>query len=246
MEIIGTKPFISTFFRSDMDILDILFEYLTNFLVEINFINLALIIIGVSAFFSSFSVCIKTAIYGHPKISGVLIFNFFVTFLVILFIGYIDLYYGRQYFKTINQIIIYAIIVFVVITGIYAGFYNFAKSLFVSTKINDVTATLCSPIANVDEVVIQDDGKVLKVKTGKMGVKKPRLDDDLNYFNIEKLLKDINSQQLTPVDGARLKVYEKTIKHYKNVVLTDDGRREINNTLLNLVKLKSKYVNNKE
>lgn len=144
-------------------IFDGAFNYLLQIAKSTDYIKVALIIFLVSVTLSSFSVSIKTAVYGYPKVSvGVLILYFLIP-LSIYALAVIDCIYGNKYFQNLGYAFIYLVAVICAITGLYTAFYHFAEKNYNKKvgKKEELCVAFSKALATVEEVIldVKSDGK---------------------------------------------------------------------------------------
>lgn len=256
-------------------ILDVAFNYLLQIAKNTDYIKVALIICLVSVMVSSFSVSIKTAVYGYPKVSGCILVLYFLTPLAIYALAVIDCIYGNKYFQNLGYAFIYLVAVICAITGLYAVFYHFAEKNYnkKARKNKELCVAISKALATVEEVILdikngeeialnndynnrdfydkdylriakreKDDKNVpiYKLKTEKLGYKKPRLDDDINFRKAEKYFEELLKQNLSPIEKTTLKVLYTKIKNYKNVEFTDQIHLELCDAFTSFIKIRSK------
>lgn len=256
--------------------LDAAFNYFLQIAKNTDYIKVALIICLVSVTVSSFSVSIKTAVYGYPKVSGGVLILYFLIPLAIYALAVIDCIYGNKYFQNLGYAFIYLVAVICSITGLYAAFYHFAEKNYnkKARKKDELCVAFAKALATVEEVILditngmevalnnndyvekdfydkdylgiaerEKDGKyipIYKLRTEKLGYKKPRLDDDINFRKAEKYFEELLKQNLSPIEKATLKVLYTKIKNYKNVEFTDQIRLELCDAFTSFIKIRSK------
>lgn len=202
-----------------------------------DYLTVAILLFVFSAVTSGFSVNLKTAVYGYPKISYLLIFTYFSASFILYLLAITNLFNGGSYFNSELEPFIYYIITFCAIIGLYALFYRLAEANYTQRdKCFDEITVALSPIAEISE-----EPCALSLKTEKMGVKRPRFDDSINYLKAEEFFDLLKTKDLSPIEKATLSVCENTVKHYKNTLLNDWARNDLNNAFLTIVKLYAKY-----
>lgn len=209
--------------------------------LNVDYIKIGIAFFCLSLVVSSFSVNLKTAVYGYPKVSSGLLVIYFLAPLILYFMAVTNHLKGGEYFGSFAEIYLYLVVLYVAITGLYAAFYCLAEANYGKRNKNlgEVTASLDRAIAILSEEEV-DDAPV-KMQTEKMGCKKPRFDDNVNFQKAELMFDVLKSKDLSPIERATLKVCETTVKHYKNTVITDKTRLELSNAFITLVKLYAKY-----
>ncbi len=216
-------------------------EFFITLSLNIDYLKIELAFFSFSAIVSSFSVNLKTTIYGYPKISSALLVIYFLVPLILYFMSVTNFMSGGEYFSGFAEIYLYLVVQYVAITGLYAAFYCLAEVNYGKRRKNfgEVTATLDQAIANIMEE--EADDAPIRMQTEKMGCKKPRFEDNVNFQKAEVMFDLLKSKDLSPIERATVKVCENTVKHYKNSIITDDARIKLCNAFLTLVKLYAKY-----
>ncbi len=216
-------------------------EFFITICLSVDYIKAAILFFGLAAVISSFSVNLKTAVYGYPKVSAGLLIVYFLLPLVLYFMAVTSRVNGGEYFSNFAEIYLYLVVLYVAITGLYAIFYYIAEVNYGKREKNfgEVTASLDRAIATLVEE--EADDAPIRMQTEKMGCKKPRFEDNVNFRKAEAMFDLLKSKDLSPIERATLKVCENTVKHYKNTVISDDARIKLCNAFLTLVKLYAKY-----
>lgn len=213
------------------------FEYSVSVLSSVDVIKISAVIIIVSLIASSFSVCLTTTVYGYPKPSLGLLILYFTESLFCYLLALSDYAVKGKTFSRSSYAFIYFIAMIVAITGLYAVFLKIAESVCDNFKpAKELTFTYVNKIADVIEEEDKSYG-VSRVLTEKSGVKKQRYDDGINYYKLFKFVDELNGVNLSPVESATLNVCESVIKRYKNTMITDLSRRELNEAFLTIVKI---------
>ncbi len=180
-----------------------------------------------------------------PKISVFAAIMHFAIVISVYVFAVKDTLGDKIYFKSKWAAYAFFIIENLAITGLYAGIlylFNALKTDIKLTKELCVSSSL--PIAVIDEVEI--GGKYSdaeKIETGKLGSKKQRLDDSIDYFAVKKYIETLHTKNLSIIEKATLFTCENTFKRYKNIAVSDAFRRELSDALSTLFKLYSKHEN---
>ncbi len=137
-------------------IFDAAFNYLLQIAKNTDYIKIGVIICLVSVTLSSFSVSIKTAVYGYPKVSGGILILYFLIPLSIYALAVIDCIYGNKYFQNLGYAFIYLVAVICSITGLYAAFYHFAEKNYNKKvqKKEELCVAFSKALATVEEVIL--------------------------------------------------------------------------------------------
>lgn len=210
-------------------------------LSTIDVVKLSVLVLILSLITSSFSVCIKTAVFGYPKPSPLLLFLYFTSSLFCYVVAMSGYFVGNGIFKHASYAFVYFIVMIIAITGLYAVFLKIAENVCDSfAPVKEATLTLDDKLAEILEEEDKTYG-VSKVFTEKCGVKRIRTDDGINYFRLLEYTDKLKKRELSPIEKATLSVSESTVKRYKNTLITNETRRKLNDALSSVVKLYAKY-----
>lgn len=195
-----------------------IFDAAFNCLLQIakctDYIKIGVIICLVSVTLSSFSVSIKTAVYGYPKVSGGVLILYFLISLFIYALAVIDCIYGNKYFQNLGYAFIYLVAVIFSITGLYAAFYHFAEKNYNKKvrKKEELCVAFSKALATVEEVI-------LDIKNGTEETFDNNVCDDNDFYG-----KDYLSATKRREDDKNIPIYKlKTEKLcYKKPRLDDD------------------------
>ncbi len=221
-----------------MEFFSDLFYFLLELSKSLNFLNLGLIVFCFSLLFSAFSISLKTAIFGYPKLSVALLILHIILPLILYGLSVIDCLYGTNKMGSLSNCFLYLFILISAITGLYATFFALAERNLKKISANDITVTLDKLVAKIEEV---NGDNLIKLKTEKLGAKKPRVDDNINYYRLQEYIYKIKSKDLSPIERSTLKTCENTILHYKNTFMTEKMRRDLCDCFLSIIKLHAKY-----
>lgn len=267
-------------------LLETAFNYLLVIAEKIDYIKAGFIICLVSVLLSSFSVSVKTAVYGYPKVSGTILFTYFIIALAVYLFAVIDCLYGDKYFENLGYAFIYLVVLICSITGLYAVFYRFAEKNYnkKEKRKKELCVAFSRALATVEEVDLdikksahadtedcfdneffgENETKdiykreieprkntktyfqTLKLKTEKLGGKKPRHDDNINYAKAIAYFDELLKEDLSPIEKATLKVLSGKIKKYKTVEFSDQIRAELSDAFSSYIKIRAKADRRKE
>ncbi len=214
-----------------------------------NFAALAILLSLIGLILSVFSVSVKTAVFGFPKISGFLLFIYFVAGLAVFSLSFSDYQWGGgKVFPSLASAIIYSAVLTASLYLSYALFYAFGA--FVAHRgderrlcMEKTAATKAQAVAILDEAQIPTEllkGTALKISTDKMGTLKPRLDDKINFAKALNAAESLSKTTLTNLERATLNRALRVIKHCKNTELTEISRRTLNTAFEEIVKLSAR------
>ena len=190
------------------------------------------------------SILVSAIVYGYPRIKKGLLFLWLILGVALYYIATLNYKLGGKYFESLGACLKPVLLTFGAIIGLYAGFYLILLlfSLVRRRNIGEVTASLCNKLAFVEELPILSRGKEpLKVKTTKLCVKRPRLDDRVNFFKLEEYIKLLKSKPTPPSELAEIEFCERVIKHLKNTLLNEKTRTELNEAMQTLIKIGAKF-----
>lgn len=217
--------------------------WLTIFAKSLNYYELFKWTIILFSVLSVLSVTITALVYGYPKIKAWLIVFWVLAGIALYYLAQLGFKNGGTYFESSRHLVRAVLLTFGVIIGLYAAFFVFVLLICIArwhTK-EEVTATLCPSIAEIEEFPLDKNNlPVLKLKTDKLCIKKPRLDDRVNYFKLEEYIKELKQKPVPPVTLAEIEFCERVVKHLKNTILTDVTRYELNEALSSLIKIGAK------
>lgn len=165
--------------------------------------------------------------------------------LIIFSVAIFDDSITQSRFKNPLSAYLIFIIINVAITGLYEGLYIF---LSVKSNVNcapEICVYYDNPLAVIDEVDLEKRSRKTagKLTTEKLGSKKPRLDDALDYYEVTKYLDYLNSLDLSVIEKATLYTSENVIKRCKNTNVKERERIELSDALSTIIKLYLKYEN---
>lgn len=135
---------------------------------------------------------------------------------------------------------------FIAITGLYAAFLtlrviNLKRRL--RKKTDDCCVAFASAVAKIEEVDLfpSIQKEVSKLSLYKLGYKKPRLDDDIDYRKADLFINEIDKQNLTSIERASLNVCKRTADKFR-FDFTHCERDEISDAFSIIIKLHAKYL----
>lgn len=138
------------------------------------------------------------------------------------------------------------LILFMAITGLYAAFSALCvvnlKRRF-KKRTDDYCAAFTCAVAKIEEVDIEPSSQkeVSKLSLYKLGYKKPRLDDDIDYRKVDLFINEIDKKNLTSIERASLNVCKRTVDRSR-FECTRSSRAEIADAFSIIVKLHAKYL----
>ena len=182
------------------------------------------------------SILISAIVYGYPRVKKSILFLWVISGVGLYYLGWLNFSLGGAIFINLNAILKAVFLTFGAIIGLYVGFYLLVLLICFAwwrTK-KEVTASLCTPLAVIEELPKLDE---VKVKTSKLCVKKPRLDDKVNFFKLEEYITLLKSKPTPAVLLAEIEFCERVIKHLKNTILNDKTRLQLNEVMQTLVKI---------
>lgn len=165
--------------------------------------------------------------------------------LIIFSVAFLDADNGKMYFSDSLTCYVAFILTNVAITGLYEGFYEFLRAKQPENYAHEICVYCDNPLAVIDEINLDNKPckTVTKLSTEKLGSKKPRLDDAINYYEITKYLDYLNTLDLSVIEKVTLYTSENVFKKYKNVNLKEWERIELSDALMTIIKLYLKYEN---
>lgn len=165
--------------------------------------------------------------------------------LVIFLVAFLDANNGKNRFNDLLSCYISFILINVTITGLYEGFYEFLSVKSSPNYTPEICVYYDNPLAVIAEVDLDKQSRktVTKLSTEKLGSKKPRLDDALDYYEVTKYLDYLNSLDLSVIEKATLYTSENVIKRCKNTSVKERERIELSDALSTIIKLYLKYEN---
>lgn len=165
--------------------------------------------------------------------------------LVIFLVAFLDANNGKNRFNDLLSCYLSFILINVAITGLYEGFYEFLSVKSSPNYTPEICVYYDKSLAVIDEVDLEKQSRktVAKLSTEKLGSKKPRLDDALDYYEVTKYLDYLNSLDLSVVEKATLYTSENVIKRCKNTSVKERERIELSDALSTIIKLYLKYEN---
>lgn len=225
------------------------FDYLVTKVIlassTVSYYGLSLATVIIFTVLSLGCITIRTVIYGRPAISFKLLSAAFFVCGALSFLGGVDVYNKGAFFKTLYGPLWMFIINFVAITVLYAGFYHFAVLHVTAKRLlkGEATALLSTPVARIDEVPLyfEEDRDPVAIATQKLGSVKPRLDDKIDFFKVESIIKGLYKRELSPIDRATVEFCERTVRHGKNAIMTERLRRDLNEAFAELIKICARY-----
>lgn len=139
---------------------------------------------------------------------------------------------------------------FIAITGLYAAFLALRVITFkrrLRKRTDDCCVAFAFPVAKIEEVdlfpAVQKE--VSKLSLYKLGYKKPRLDDDIDYRKVDFFIKEIDKKNLTSLERASLNVCKRTADKFRFDFARDERdvmRDEISDAFSIIIKLYAKYL----
>lgn len=108
--------------------------------------------------------------------------------------------------------------------------------------LNDCCVSSVYKIAKIEEVDLPNDvqKEVSSLPLYKIGYKKPRVDDSIDYRNLKILIDRIEEKDLTAIERASFNVCKSTI--LSDIHKTaPDNRKEFSDALIIIIKLYAKY-----
>lgn len=138
------------------------------------------------------------------------------------------------------------LILFIAITGLYAAFLTLHYISFqrrLRKRTDDYCVAFTSAVAKIEEVDIEPSlqKEVSKLSLHKLGYKKPRLDDDIDYRKVDLFVNEIDKQNLTSIERASLNVCKRTLDRGR-FDCARDIRGEISDAFSIIIKLHAKYL----
>lgn len=223
-------------------------DYLKSFKGGFDFLGCAHILtvsLLVAAFVIILSSFIQIQKNKSPRISVFAAVMHFAIVLSVYAFAINDAFKGKIYFKNRWAAYVFFIIENIAITGLYAGILYFLNAFKTDKTLKkELCVSSSLPIAVIDEVEIEGKGSnAEKIPTSKLGGRKQRLDDSIDYFAVKRYIETLYSKNLSIIEKATLFTCENTLKRYKNIDVTDAFRQELSDALSTLFKLYSKYEN---
>lgn len=111
--------------------------------------------------------------------------------------------------------------------------------------LNDCCVSSICKIAKIEEVDLQSESQkeVSSLRLYKIGYKKPRHDDDIDYRNLKILIDRIEEKDLTAIERASFNVCKSTL--FSDIYKTAPvNRKEFSDALIIIIKLYAKYCGN--
>lgn len=235
-----------------IDLFKDVFDFSVRLSDNIDFIIVGAITVLATSLIDGAYVVIGAATEKKPRFSKVLPSLYFLATVYLYVFAIINYRFGGRYFGGYAQAFVYFVVLNVAIAGLYAGFLFIAAVIYDKHYIRsyEVGATKDSPLAVLDEVQINEDVLAQKTEEGfvkadgatmvitdKLGSRKPRLDDEINYFRLQGIIDALLSSELSPIEKASVNMHLKTMRYYKNTVITADSRKKINDALSGIVKI---------